>query len=282
MSAIVLSPPASLTVRPEGLLAGLRSRAPVFFDLGILMLALMPPTAFAMLADQRLIHGISVWDKPLKFQFALVVYLLTLAFFARFLPAGVQARRWYRVFIGAVGFAAIVEMVWLMGAATLGVPSHFNTSPVGMVIYPAMGAFAALITSATAVLAFHIARSPATGLAPALKEALVTGLALTLPLTLLTAGVLSSGTGHWVGGAADDSGGLSLLNWARDGGDLRVAHFFATHAMHVVPAFGLVSATLLGGGNRLPVRLFAAGYAGFVIFTLGQALAGRPFLPMLG
>ncbi len=41
----------------------------------------------AMRVDDRLFNGINVWDKPLKFEIAIAVYLLTLAFYARFLPA---------------------------------------------------------------------------------------------------------------------------------------------------------------------------------------------------
>ena len=72
------------------------------------------------------------------------------------------------------------------------------------------------------------------------------------------------------------------MGWARDGGDLRVAHFFATHAMHFIPAFGLVSVAVFRPANRLPVWLFAAAFVGFVIFLFVQALRGEPFLPWLG
>jgi hypothetical protein len=280
MSAIALRPtaPASLTE----IAVAIRADEPRFFDLGLLMLVLVLPTAFAGFVDQRLFQGIDVWDKPLKFELALAVYLLTLAFFARFVPGSVRNTRWYRVYSTAVVIAIVLEMAWIGGAAALGTASHFNSTPVGMAIYGFMGAAAVLLTSATAVYAWHIARNLRLSLSPVLRESLVIGLALTLPLTLVTAGTMSAMGGHFIGGTPSDAGGFAFFGWSRDGGDLRVAHFFATHAMHLVPAFALASAGAFGSDRRTPVRAFAALFVAFVLFAFVQALMGRPFLEFLG
>ena len=103
-----------------------------------------------------------------------------------------------------------------------------------------------------------------------------------MPLTLVTAGTMSQMGGHWVGGAPQDAVGLAVMGWARGGGDLRVAHFFATHAMHILPLLALVSARVFGGRSLMPVRASALLYTGLVAFTFAQALMGRPFLPGLG
>ncbi len=192
MSAIAL---IDRPARPGNLFAALaafRAGEPRLFDLGVLMLAAMAPTAFAALVDQREFLGINVWDKPLKFEFALAVYLLTLVLFARLLPAGTRRMRWYRTYVTAVIGAIVLEIAWVGGAAALGTASHFNTTTAGMVLYSIMGPLAVLLTSITAVYAWQIARNPATGLSPAVKEGVVLGLALTLPLTLVTAGTMAS------------------------------------------------------------------------------------------
>ncbi len=263
-------------------LTSLRETEPAFLAAAVVLLLSMAPTGFAAWIDARTFLGIDVWVKPLKFELALAVYLLTLCFFARWLPAGIVDRPWYRVYRFAVIAAIVAEVIWIGGAAMLGTASHFNRSPDANVIYAAMGFAAVLLTTPTAVYAWLIARNPATGLAPALKDAVVIGLALVLPLTLATAGTMSSLDAHAVGGAGSDVGGLPVMGWSRDGGDLRVAHFFATHALHFIPAFGLLSAALFGAGSRLPVRLFAVVFAGFVAWTFVEALAGRPFLPGFG
>lgn len=270
----------SRTGRPS--LATLLGSEPWLAITGLAMIALTVPTFAALLIDDRLTNDISVWTKPIKFQVSLALYTLTLAFFARYLPQGTQAKRWYRVYMTAVIAAIGLEMVWLMGAAIMGVPAHFNGSASGQMVYRAMGLLATLLTSATAVYAFQIARNPSSGLSPAVKSGIVWGLALTLPLTLITAGILASGTGHWVGGVQSDGAGMTLMGWARDGGDLRVAHFFGTHAMHILPIAGLFSAVVFGAGRVWAVRLAALGLVVFTGLVLVQALSGRPFLPMIG
>ncbi|EPC01612.1 hypothetical protein L861_16470 [Litchfieldella anticariensis FP35 = DSM 16096] len=266
----------------RALAAAFRDHEPRFTALGLLLLALMLPTGFAAAVDPREFLGVDIWVKPLKFELAIATYVLTLAFFARFVPAEVRAKRWYRAYIGAVVAAVVLEIIWIGGAAALGTASHFNESVIGVVIYAVMGAGAVLLTSASTVYAVQIARNTKPEIGSALKEALVLGLALVLPLTLLSAGTMSSMDGHWIGGQPSDAGGMALMGWARDGGDLRVSHFFATHAMHFIPAFGLVSATFFGAENRLPVRIFGLLFTAFVLYTFVQALMGQPFLAMVG
>ncbi len=282
MSALAISSARQPGAGLRDLLAQMRESEPRFFALGLLLLIAMVPTAFAMSIDQRIFLDVNVWDKPLKFEFALAIYILTLTFFARWLAPELAGRRWYRVYSGTVVAAIVAEMVWIAGAAGMAIPSHFNETPLGVVIYGFMGASAVLLTSASAVYAVQIARNSQTGLSPVLRESFVLGLGLVLPLTLITAGTMSSMGGHWIGGSPSDAGGLALLGWARDGGDLRVAHFFATHSLHVIPVVGLLSAGLLGGDRMGPMRLSAALYVLLVTYAFVQALSGHPFLPMLG
>jgi hypothetical protein len=271
-------------VRPDPLvvvsrfLKSLQHAEPRFFCLGMLMLFAIAPTTFAAFVDDRVFVGADIWLKPMKFEAALFVYLMSLAFYARFLSTGTTASRWYRLYGLAVAAAIVAEMVWIGGAAALGTASHFNRGPIGGILYSVMGVFAILLTTPTVVYAWLIARNTSAGLSPALKEGVVLGLGLTLPLTLITAGTMGSMDGHAIGGSG--MAGLPIVGWARDGGDLRVSHFFATHALHFIPAFALVSTAWLGA-SRWPVRAFAAAFAAFVLWTFVQALMGQPFLPGL-
>jgi hypothetical protein len=260
-------------------IARLAADSPRYTPLAILLALAMIPLWGAFLLDARLFQGINVWIKPLKFHFALVVYLLTLAWFARFASPAVTGRPWWRWQERAVVVAVVLELIWIVGAAALATGSHYNRStPLMGAIYGFMGLAAILLTSASTTLAVAIHRHGGSGLSPAVRSGLVWGLGLTLPLTLVTAGTLSVMGNHWVGGSGSDASGLPLMGWARDGGDLRVAHFYATHAMHVVPLAALACARLFGPDARWPVRAVALAYTAFVAGTFVQALMGRPFL----
>ena len=65
------------------LLGRMMADAPLFIRLGLFLGASLAVTLAAQAIDPRLFQGESVWAKPVKFQIALTVYLLTLAFFAR-------------------------------------------------------------------------------------------------------------------------------------------------------------------------------------------------------
>jgi len=254
------------------------------FAAGALLLALsIVPTGVAMQIDARTFNGGNVWDKVLKFEVALAVYLATLAFFARWIPRDFLGSNAYRVYAWVVLACIAAEMVWIGGAAANRVRSHFNVAhPVMQALYALMGVFAVTLTSATAVYAFVIWRNPSTGLDPATKLAIVLGLGLTFPLTLIAAGYLASAGGHWVGGTPSDANGFPLMGWSRDGGDLRIAHFFATHALHFIPAFGLLAARFAPGGRGVAaVNAFAALFCAFTLYTLAEAIMGRPFLGFL-
>jgi hypothetical protein len=259
-------------------------REPLLAGAGLVLVVMALPTAVAMLSDGRQLLGIDIWIKPLKFELALAIYLLTLAAYARWLPSGTLGRRWYRAYAVVVVLAIMGEMAAIAGSAAFGVASHFNeATPLNVWVYGLMGVLALVLTSLSLVYGILVARTDRLPRDPALKAGLALGLVLTFVLTLVTAGTLSQQGSHFIGGAGTDAGGLWLMGWSRDGGDLRVAHFFATHAMHAVPLAGFVL------GRRLAPRVAvaatwgsAAAWAALTAATFAQALAGRPFLPMLG
>ena len=261
--------------RPRNLpnLARLWTDAPAFTATALMATFGLIPLYAAMAIDSRLFQGEQVWIKPVKFHVALAIYLISLAFFARFMPAHTRNGRPWRRFSYAVAFAVLAEMVWIGGAASVNTASHFNMDlPFMTVIYGVMGAFAVLLTSASLVMGLSIWRNPASGLAPALHLSVALGLTLTFVLTVGVAGYMSGNNGHFVG---TSTRGLGVMGWSRDAGDLRVAHFLATHALHAIPLAGLFA-------SRSVVWASATAYVALVLATFVQALQGQPFLPWLG
>lgn len=281
---------ADLTIGPRAagswpsFLGGLFRNEPLFAATALFHLALIPPTLIAMAVDQRTLGGLDIWIKPLKFEIALSIYMATLAWCARYLPRGVTGRRWYRAFSAAVVVSVLAETTWILGAAANGIASHFNlTSSLMRNLYGLMGILAVVLTSASFVYGVLILRNPETGLPEPLRLALGLGLVLTFVLTVIVASVMAAGPGHAIGGAGSSPAGLPLFGWRRDAGDLRVAHFFATHALHGIPLAGLILSRLftvrLASGAVIVVSVL---YVALVGWTFAEALAGRPFLLMLG
>jgi len=234
---------------------------------------------FAVLAfvDERTFNGVSTWAKPLKFSMSLAIYFATLAWFAPLMPTGYfEARR--GLWLTSVPIVcAVLEIAYIALQAGRVEASHYNTTLVGSIAYSLMGVGAVSLVVVGAWMATVIARR--FGMRDAYAFAVVVGLWMALLLGGGFGGYMSAQAGHWVGGAHTDAGGWWLTKWARDGGDLRVAHFFGMHAMQVLPVVGWFAGRIVSRRNALAaVMVVASLYAAFSTFTFLQALAGRPFV----
>jgi hypothetical protein len=222
--------------------------------------------------DERLFHGVSVWDKPAKFFLSLALHMATLAWGLSFLTA---ADRRSGLVVGASRIfvaAAIFEVAYITFQASRGEASHFNTSTtITTVMYSLMGAGAVILAAVTTFLGWLILTRGSVS-----TLTLATGLGFILGGIFAVAfgGYMSSQDGHWVGGIATDASGLPFLGWSTSGGDLRVAHFFGLHAMQALPLAGYLlrhrSARFVWGAAALWTLLTIAVFA--------QALMGMPLL----
>ena len=253
--------------------------APILTGLAIIITLASLPILSAMTLDPRQFLGDPIWVKPLKFHIALAIYLITLAFYARFIQPNHLIHRGWRIYIGVVATCIVAELLWVDGAAALGTASHFNVAtPVATALYTLMGLSAVTLTSLAPALGVAILRNPAPGLDPTLRLALALGLVLTFALTVVVAGTMSSLTGHLIGQPLTGAK-LPLFGWSREVGDLRAAHFFATHALHAVPLAGLVATRLMSPANaRRAVWTTALLYTALIAALFGQALMGLPLI----
>jgi len=268
-------------------LMSLFASEPLFAATALCLSFFLLVTIPAMFLDARLFQGENVWIKPITFQVAIIVYLLTLAFFARWLPPGFTGRRSYRLYAQVAVFTMIAELVWIGGAAVFGIASHFNiSSPLMGSLYSLMGLFAVILTSVSLVYGIAIWRNGQSSLDPALRLSIALGLCLTFVLTVPVASTLAGSLNHFVGTPLTGAT-VPIMGWSREVGDLRVAHFFATHAMHFVPVIGLVIISVLKllkspkpPTAQVFVWLTSLAFVGFVVFTFLQALGGQPLVPL--
>jgi hypothetical protein len=252
---------------------------------GLALLAWSMVTLLLPLFDARLFQGVSVWHKPWKFQISTALYWLTLVLFLSFVskPTLSPAPRRYIVWMSMV--AGLFEVGYISWQGAFGLASHYNVSSVFYgYMYTAMGVGAVLLTSTSGVLGYHMLRSQPAVLNETMRHAIGWGLLITSVLGIVTGGVLGARTrsgGHWVGGTANDALGMAIVNWSRDGGDLRVAHFFALHAMQILPVLALALLVLRPKMKQTEGKLWvwavSAGFSAFCVFTLMQALRGNPF-----
>jgi hypothetical protein len=83
---------------------------------------------------------------------------------------------------------------------------------------------------------------------------------------------MASHLAHTVG-APDGGAGLPVVNWSKQYGDLRIAHFVGVHALQLLPLFGFYIAKQ----NR-SVQLFSAVYFIFTSLLFIQAIMCVPLL----
>jgi hypothetical protein len=249
-----------------------------------MMLALAVPTLAALLMDPRTLHDASVWAKPLKFELSLAIHMVTLGFLVTLIKPEARAGWGVRSLAAFTVFFSLFELLYMALQAARGRASHFNNDTASeAIMYTLMGVGALGLVVCAFLLGAVIARRGRADLGKGLKFGAASGLILGSVLTLLVAGLMSTGVlvdeaGHWVGGVRSDANALPLFGWVRSGGDLRVPHFFATHLMQELPLLGLVADRLAPGGAVLIVGLGAVAGAAIVAATFAQALAGLPLI----
>ena len=272
------NPQSSLAYPRWPTILELKSTQSLWYRAAMFNFALMVFCLVLGLFDDRTLNGISVWSKPTKFGLSTGIYFLTLVWFATFLDARTLRGTGGKWLVGISSIAGIFEVVYIAIMASLGEASHFNFSSIFTIImYIFMGVGAVSMVVILPWMAYLIAKQ--NSMANALVFAIVIGLCLTCLLGGGFGIYLSGNVGHWVNAAPTDANGIWLFNWATDGGDLRVAHFFGIHAMHAFPIFVVLLPQHWSQKFKLKTLIFfIVGYVMFSAHTFFQAINGQPFL----
>jgi hypothetical protein len=245
--------------------------------------SMLPVTAASYLMDERLVNGINVWTKPLKFELSLSVHFLTLALMFTLLTERARGYRSVRWALYAAAASGVFEIVYITLQSARGRASHFYLeTEIESVLYMVMGVGSLLLTIAPIVLGIQVWRNGRADIGAGLKRGAVLGLILGGIATIITAGFMSSSfiveTGRWVNGARSDANGIPLTGWSGTGGDLRVSHFFALHVMQALPALGLMADRWARGRAKAIVLAGLGVWIALVAGTFLQALSGVAFI----
>lgn len=233
--------------------------------------------------DPRELLGVSVWEKPLKFLLSTVAYALTFSWFSSLVTKGKRIVWWLGTIIGVM---LLLELVVIIGLASVGLTSHFNVSSG---FHIAMWSIMASGISALWVMSFLVGaflwRSKA--IEPLLRNGIRWGLAaglagmgLAFTMTSPTPDQLANFEGiagaHTVG-SSDGGPGLGFFGWSTVGGDLRISHFVGLHGLQILPLIAIALAVFVSSQQLQNSLLHGVAITYFLLIVVlyGQALAGE-------
>ncbi len=252
-------------------LAELKTRNSTLFYFGLACLIAALACIVLLVTSNTMVLGINAWIKPMKFFLSTVFFSWTMGWYISYLnePRTTTIYNW--VLITTFMF----ELIYITWQAAKGELSHFNISSAfhGM-MFSLMGIAITIITAWTGYIAFLFWRKPF----PQLTESYVWGIRLGLLLFVVFAfagGLMAARLSHTVGSVMETTEGLPVLNWSRESGDLRIAHFFGMHALQVLPLLGYFIVR-----TKRSIILISILYAAIVTALLLQALKGVPLIAL--
>ncbi len=242
-----------------------RNGALFYFGAACLLLALLFIVATRFTTTQ--VYNVNAWYKPFKFALSIAIYAWTMAWFCFYIPDfNLNFFNWSVIIL--LGF----EIIYIGIQAGRGQLSHYNlSSPLYATLYVFMGLAASLVTVYTAYVGILFFSNNFPSLPSYYLWAIRLGIIIFVIFSFEGA-LMGSRMNHTIGGA-DGSPGLPLINWSTKYGDPRIAHFIGMHALQVLP---IVSFYLLK--NTKATILLSALYLLLAVYTLVQALQGKPFI----
>ena len=256
------------------LIKDLYKRNSLLTTLGTINFVLALVLGIIALFNTETILGLNSMIKPMKFSLSIGIYAYTMAWLLSYVNNQNKVK-WYSRTAMVV---FIVEQFAIISQAFRGELSHFNTTSIyGGILYALMGVFITILTFHTLYIAIVFIFQKSYSISPTLALSIKIGLVLFVVFSFF-GGYMSAINRHSMGG--DDGGlGLPMLNWSTIHGDLRVPHFFGLHTLQIIPLFGYyISSKTKFANPKMLVWGFTILYLAFVLFTLNEALEGKPFI----
>ncbi|HLU07671.1 MAG TPA: hypothetical protein VKZ91_14025 [Woeseiaceae bacterium] len=255
--------------------AELYRRNPLLTLVGGLHIVLLLATFVGLVTDDRLIMGVNAWLKPAKFMFSIAVYVWTVAWFSKY----IRRPRWLLSSVSVVISATmIVESTCILLQAARGTTSHYNVATdFDAAIFQTMGIMIGIDMFMAVVILFMFSR-PSIRLRPVYLWSIRAGIVIFLAGGAIGGTMVAHGAHTF--GAPDGGPGLPFLNWSTVGGDLRIAHGLALHALQILPLTGYAiscwSAVPRTATKFALLAIVVVAYAAAVFMLYRQGIAGTP------
>lgn len=260
----------------RNVLSTVKQESPILYGIAMFHFVLSLICIAGLLVDDRMLMGVNVWIKPLKFTISGGIYIMTVGFLTTLYPF---SRRKKNILNNILSWTLLFEILIIVIQAFRGVQSHYNKSTLlDGLLFAAMGM---LIGIVVLLMLFFIIET--------IRLRLKTTRSVQWAILI---GWIVVFYGSWVGGqmigqlahnvgVADGGAGLPLLNWSTVAGDLRVAHFFGLHGLQIIPLFawGLNRKWDAPDKKQIPVVItFGLLYLSWIAFTFYQAKQGLPLI----
>ena len=244
----------------------LQQRNRILFLMGWICLAGAVACGILTQFSDTIVLGISAFIKPMKFFLSICIFSWSMGWYLYYLDMPRRTKSYSIMLVLVFAY----EMFVILWQAANGRLSHFNIdTPLYATLFTMMGlAIMVLWFWSVVILIFFFRKKQFT-----IPTPYVWGIRLGLLVFLiftLEGGVMSSRLSHTVG-AADGSAGLPIVNWSRQYGDLRVAHFFGMHALQIIPLFSYFVAK-----RTRSVQIFSGIYFLLVMALFLEAINGFP------
>ena len=228
--------------------------------------------------DNRMLMGLNIWVKPLKFCISGGIYIFTVGYLTTVYPYSIRKKN---IINNIVSWTLLGEILIVLFQAARGVKSHYNESSLfDGILFGIMGLLIAVNVLIMVFFIFDTLRLKF-NIPKSIQVALLLGWIVVL-FGSWVGGQMISQMSHNVG-VADGGAGLPLLNWSTIAGDLRVAHFFGLHGIQIIPLFAVWLSAKWKTTNRnqiLAVIIFGLLYMAWIGFTFYQAKQGMALIKL--
>ncbi len=214
------------------------------------------------------VNNINAYIKPMKFFLSVWIFCWTMAWLLHEL----QQPNIINNYSILVVIVMTIELAIITWQAANGRLSHFNTSnQLHSNLFTIMGIAISILTICTLYIAVQFCLLKNVQIPVGYLWGIRLGMILFV-IFAFQGGVMGAKLAHTVG-AVDGSQGIPIVNWSKQYGDLRIAHFFGIHALQLLPIIGYYVCT-----SKNSIILFSLVYTVAVSYTLWQALKGLPLI----